>query len=89
MNYMLVQFLLTSAQMSILVANTLKRNSNAKMKRSIRCVETGVIYASCSDASDILSFTGILIDPRNIFLVCSGKQKTAGGFHWEYFDNEV
>ena len=72
----------------ILFAKHLKRNTNGLQKRPVRCIDTGRVYGSSSDASDIISFDGILINPRNILLVCQGKQKSTGGFRWEYADTD-
>ena len=49
-----------------------------KHKR-VLCVETGVIYPSASCAA---SFVGVA--RSGISECCLGKQKTAGGYHWEY-----
>lgn len=46
---------------------------------SVICVETGVEYPSLKEAQ---AKTGIRYE--NISKVCSGKHKTAGGFHWKY-----
>ena len=48
-------------------------------KKSVRCVETGVVYDSCTNASKETGINKTCIND-----VCRGKQKTAGGFHWEY-----
>jgi hypothetical protein len=48
-----------------------------------------LVYASSRDASDILSFEGIVVEPRNILYVCQGKQKVAGGLRWEYADIDI
>lgn len=51
----------------------------------VRCVETGVIYKSCADAARSLD-----INRYTINCMLLGKQKTAGGYHWErYYENEV
>lgn len=46
----------------------------------IRCVETGEIYKSCADAGRQIG-----IHPYGINSVLNGKQKTAGGYHWERY----
>ena len=78
--------LIEQEKMTMLVANSTRRKSNPAQRRPVRCVETGVVYASSGDASDILSFEGNLINPRSILYVCQGKQKVAGGLKWEYAD---
>ncbi len=70
----------------VLVAKSLKKKSKLK-KRAVRCINTGVVYASCNDASDILSEQGLSVNPRTILYNCSGKGKSAGGLRWEYADN--
>ena len=53
--------------------------SNSKYKKPIVCVETNVTYASVYDAERELN-----ISFGNIWSVCNGKRKTAGGYHWKY-----
>lgn len=64
---------------------TAKENSNysspvgkSKTFSKIRCVETGIIYKSCADAAREIG-----IHRYGINNVLHGKQKTAGGYHWE------
>ena len=54
-----------------------------RLKRSkpIRCIETGEIFPSIKTAAEQFN-----IKQPNISAVLYGKQKTAGGFHWEYCD---
>ena len=73
-------------KMTLLVAKSTKRKADRIQKRPVRCIDTGLVYASSSDASDILSCEGIMIEPRNIMYACQGKTKTAGGLQWEYAD---
>lgn len=47
--------------------------------RTVRCVETGVVYESLAEA---MRATGI--NNTNILDACKGRLKTAGGYHWEY-----
>jgi hypothetical protein len=74
------------ASVNFLVAKTLKKKCNAKMKRPVRCIDTGLVYASSSDASDILSEEGRLVNPRSILHICEGRGRSAGGLRWEYAD---
>lgn len=46
-------------------------------KKQIRCIETMTIYNSLSEAERDLKCHGIA-------KCAKGKQKTAGGYHWEY-----
>ena len=45
----------------------------------VRCVETGVIYDSVKQASQETK-----IDGASICRCCKGKQKTCGGYTWQY-----
>lgn len=46
--------------------------------KSIKCIETGIIYRSLTDASKALNLTKGAISH-----VINGRSKTCGGFHWE------
>lgn len=52
-----------------------------KISKPVLCVETGIIYCSMMDAS---RKTNIPI--ANIHKVCNGSRKTAGGYHWIYYE---
>lgn len=47
--------------------------------KTVRCVETGVVYPSVSHAA-----RGTNINRTSIMRCASGTQKIAGGYHWEY-----
>ena len=49
-----------------------------KIFTKIRCIETGEIYNSQRDAGRAVG-----IHPYGITCVLMGRQKTAGGYHWE------
>lgn len=53
-----------------------------KRSKAIQCIETGVIYKSSTEASYI---TGI--SRTGIVSALTGKQKTAGNYHWMYKKN--
>lgn len=53
--------------------------ANNPHARAVRCVETGEIFDCINDARNK---TGI----RHISDVCRGERKTAGGYHWMYYD---
>ena len=53
-----------------------------KMSKPVRCIETNEVYSSIKDAQNK---TGI--DNSGIAKCCKGTYKTAGGFHWEYVEN--
>ena len=47
--------------------------------KAVRCVETGRIFNSITEAAKELG-----IDRAHISDACKGKRSTVGGFHWEY-----
>lgn len=49
--------------------------------RSVVCVETGEIFPNMSEAAKQYNTY-----PCSISACCSGKLKTTGGFHWEYYE---
>ena len=51
--------------------------------KKVLCVETGIVYVSQAEASRA---TGI--GSYNISNCITGKQKTAGGYHWRYIDEQ-
>ena len=51
----------------------------AARKVPVRCVDTGEIYESATEAGRRLN-----IQNSKITAVCRGKRKTAGGLRWEY-----
>lgn len=50
-----------------------------KNKKKIMCVETGIVFDSISEASRQMK-----IHHSNISTACSGKSKSANGYHFEY-----
>lgn len=50
-----------------------------KGTRGVVCIETGETFSSLKSAQEKTS-----IRYEGISKACSGKQETAGGFHWEY-----
>lgn len=48
------------------------------ISRPVRCIETGEVYESCSEAGRQTKAY-----PDSIAKCVAGKYKTAGGFHWE------
>lgn len=59
------------------------RNFNRR-RLPVRCVETGEVYANQAEASRA---TGI--GRYNISNCITGKQQTAGGYHWERIEENV
>ena len=70
--------------MKILVAKTAGRDRSNVKTRPVRCVTTGIVYASTRDAADILATQGIMLTPESIALTCQGRQRSAGGLSWVY-----
>lgn len=54
-----------------------------KLSKPIRCIETGITYASACEAECKLG-----IPHTNISANCLGKRKSAGGLHWEFTNQE-
>lgn len=50
---------------------------NAKKRKSVKCIETNVIYNSITEAEKQTGYT-------HISDVCLGTRKTAGGYHWKF-----
>lgn len=57
----------------------LESRLNDSRNIKVKCIETNVIYPSINIASEKTS-----ISATGIIRCCKGKQKTAGGCHWEY-----
>lgn len=65
--------------------NSVSNRGNKKQSMSVKCIETGIIYASMREAE---RNTGI--SNASISACCLGKRETAGGYHWEKVDvNQV
>lgn len=58
-----------------------KTGDKNPLSKRIVCVETGEIFACMSQAEKTLSV-------KNVWAVCNGKRKTAGGLHFKYFQLE-
>ena len=55
--------------------------ASSKCSKAVLCVETGVIYSSACFAARELGLS------RGCITQCLlGNSKTAGGYHWEYYD---
>jgi hypothetical protein len=52
------------------------------MSRKVLCIETNTIYPSIKQAAISLNLSA-----GNIGSCCRGKQKTCGGYHWQYKEN--
>lgn len=58
-----------------------KRGSLNPNSKKVICVETGIIYYGIHEASRVLN-----ICFTSICKCCRGEQKTAGGYHWQYYN---
>lgn len=56
-----------------------KMQDKSKLKKKVKCVETGVVYESQREAGRITGINSNLISQN-----CNGRTLTAGGFHWEF-----
>ena len=59
-------------------------SKNEKVSKKVICVETGVVYNSTREAERFLG-----VCHGSISDCCSGKRKTAGGFHWMYTGGDL
>ena len=50
-------------------------------KRSVRCVDTDMVYPSIIEAA-----VAMKVNPVGIYKTCKGYQKTAAGYRWEYVE---
>ena len=58
-----------------------KGKPNYKCRKKVICLETGIIYDGLINA-----FQETKIKIANIQSVCSNRSKTAGGYHWQYYE---
>lgn len=56
-------------------------NKYKSSDKKVICIETNIIYDSITKASKSTN-----IHSSSISNVCHGKRKTAGGFHWRFYD---
>lgn len=56
----------------------------SKLRKKVKCVETGVVYDGVRNA-------GVMngICHQNICQCCKKPNKTAGGYHWQYVQEEI
>ena len=57
---------------------------NECLLKKVKCVETGQIFNSIKEAKAFCGNNNIHIGE-----VCRGKRATAGGYHWQYYEQEV
>ena len=60
---------------------TQKMSENSTNKTKVINLDTGEIFDSMREAGDKYNMK----NPWNISLCCTGKRKTAGGYHWAYY----
>ena len=60
-----------------------KKDMKKEKKRYI-CIETHKVYDKLKLASEQIG-----VDASSISSTCMGKQKTAGGYHWAYYDEYI
>lgn len=58
-----------------------KGKPNFKIRKKVICLETNIIYDGL-----IVAYEKTNINFKNIYSVCAGKSKTAGGYHWRYYE---
>lgn len=61
-----------------------KRDKSFQGVKKVRCISTGKVFNSIKEAIRFYD----LPEGCKIGMVCSGKRKSAGGYSWEYVDNE-
>ena len=54
-------------------------------ERKVKCVETGEIFDSVAEANAYLGYLRLIENVLNEHTA----NETAGGFHWEYVDEEI
>lgn len=71
----------TNNALSNLEFCTAAYNINYSQAKKVICSETGEIFNSIKDAAKVVD-----ISPNCISSACKGKQKTAAGYHWRYYE---
>ena len=65
--------------------NKLKGNKNGCGKRgkqkAVICLETKKVFKHAAEATEWCGISG------GINRCCKGKRKSAGGYHWQYYDD--
>lgn len=60
-----------------------RKKISDKAKKSVICIETKRMFDSLTEASE---WCGLKNGKSSIYNCCRGKQKTAGGYHWQYYE---
>ena len=58
-------------------------NINYSQAKKVQCIETQEIFDSIKEASKAVG-----VDSSSIIKACKGKRKTAGGYHWAYYEQK-
>ena len=58
--------------------------SHKIVKRKVQCIETGVVYNNTDEAA-----ARVNLSPITLANHLRGYKKSAGGFHWKYFEDEI
>ena len=58
--------------------------SHKIVKRQVQCIETGVVYNNTDEAA-----ASVNLSPITLANHLRGYKKSAGGFHWKYFEDEI
>lgn len=59
-----------------------RRDISERCSVAVICVETGVVYKSLEDAAQAHN-----LSKPNLCSCCKGRRRTAGGYHWAYYDS--
>lgn len=62
-----------------------RQKMSKAMKKKVLCVETGEIFLGQEAAGQSKGIRTW----RSISKACLGMQRTVGGFHWEYVEDEI
>ena len=65
------------------ISDRLNENRGSVNNVAVICIETGVIYESMLAAAESIG-----LQPANISSVCTGRSRTAGGYHWRRVTDE-
>lgn len=58
-----------------------KMSEKSWRRRNVLCVETGEIFNSVKEAE-------VWCGKKGVSGCCNGKQQTAGGYHWKFYEKE-
>lgn len=64
--------------------NKITEKANQSTRKAVKCIETGIVYNSATEAAKALGFSS----SAHIGQVCNGKRKTAFNYHWEWLEKK-